>query len=89
MARVYKAVDPDGDSWRSSSSAPDLAGEDLFRQRFSREAEPAARIEHPHLVPVLDTGEHEGVPYMAQPSIPGGTLQDKIEREGTSASRRP
>ena len=34
------------------------------------------------MVPVLDSGEHEGVPYMAQPFIRGGSLQEKLEREG-------
>lgn len=33
-------------------------------------------------MPVLDTGDHEGLPYMAQQLIPAGTLQDKINREG-------
>ena len=54
----------------------------MFRRRFSREVESAARIEHPHVVPVLDSGEHDGVPYMAQPFIRGGSLQEKLEREG-------
>jgi serine/threonine protein kinase len=31
---------------------------------------------------VLDSGEHEGVPYMAQPFIRGGSLQEKLKREG-------
>jgi serine/threonine-protein kinase len=31
---------------------------------------------------VLDSGEHEGVPYMAQPFIDGGSLQERLERDG-------
>ena len=33
------------------------------------------------MVPVVGTGEHEGIPYMAQEFITGGSLEDKIKRE--------
>ena len=82
MAWVYKAVGPDGEVVALKLVRPELAVEDMFRRRFSREVETAARIEHPHVVPVLDSGEHDGVPYMAQPFIRGGSLQEKLEREG-------
>ena len=82
MARVYRAVGPDGEVVALKLVRPELAVEDMFRRRFAREVETAARIDHPHVVPVLDSGEHEGVPYMAQPFIRGGSLQEKLEREG-------
>ncbi|MGI8631120.1 MAG: serine/threonine-protein kinase [Solirubrobacterales bacterium] len=37
---------------------------------------------HPHVVPVLDTGEHEGFPYLAQRVISGGNLAERIEKQG-------
>ncbi len=82
MAWVYKAVGPDGEVVALKLVRPELAVEEMFRRRFSREVESAARIEHPHVVPVLDSGEHDGVPFMAQPFIRGGSLQEKLEREG-------
>jgi serine/threonine-protein kinase len=82
MARVYKAVGPDGDVVALKLVRPELAVENMFRRRFAREIRTAVRVDHPHVVPVLDSGEHDGVPYMAQPFIRGGSLQDKLEREG-------
>jgi serine/threonine protein kinase len=39
-------------------------------------------VDNPHVVPVLASGEHDGVPYMAQPFIRGGSLLERLEREG-------
>jgi serine/threonine-protein kinase len=61
---------------------PDLANDDVFRRRFDREARIAQQVTHPHVVPVLATGDHEGVPYLAQTFIKGGSLAEKIEKEG-------
>jgi serine/threonine-protein kinase len=82
MARVYKAVGPDGEVVALKLVRAELAVEDMFRKRFAREVQTAIRIDHPHVVPVLESGEHEGVPYMAQPLIRGGSLQDKLEAAG-------
>jgi serine/threonine protein kinase len=81
MARVYKAVGPDGEQVALKLVRAELAVEDMFRKRFAREVQTAVRIDDPHVVPVLESGEHEGVPYMAQPLIRGGSLQDKLEAE--------
>ena len=88
MARVYRAVGADGEVVALKLVRPELAVEQLFRRRFSREVQTAVRVEHPHVVPVLDSGEHEGIPYMAQPFISGGSLQEKLEREGPSSCKR-
>ena len=61
----------------------ELAEDAVFRKRFEREAGAApARRRTAHVVPVLDTGEHEGIPYMAQQFIGGGSLagQDRARR---------
>ena len=81
MACVYEAVNREGEAVALKLVRPELAAEDMFRRRFSREVGAASRIEHPHVVPVLDSGEHDGVPYMVQPFIGGGSLQEKLERE--------
>jgi serine/threonine protein kinase len=82
MGQVYKATDSNGEVVALKLVRPELAVEDMFRRRFAREVRTATRVEHPHVVPVLDSGEHEGIPYMAQPFIRGGSLQERLEREG-------
>src|SRR5215208_5015849 len=82
MGLVYKAVGPDGTRVAIKLVRGKLAADQVFRKRFDREAGAARRVTHRHVVPVLDTGEHNGVPYMAQQFISGGTLQDRIERQG-------
>ncbi len=86
MGRVYRASSPDGQAVALKLVKPDLARDSVFRRRFDREAQIAQRVTHPNLVRVLDTGEHEGVPYMAQEYITGGTLADRLERDGVLAA---
>ena len=82
MARVYKAKGPDGSTVALKLVRSELAIEDMFRKRFDREVRAASGIDHPHVVPVLESGVHEGVPYMAQPLITGGSLLDKLKSDG-------
>jgi serine/threonine-protein kinase len=83
MGRVYRANSADGQEVALKLVKSDLASDEVFRKRFEREASIARRIDHPHVVPVLDSGEHEGLPYLAQRLIRGGSLDDKLEREGS------
>jgi serine/threonine protein kinase len=83
MGRVYEAVGPGGEHIALKVVKRDLARDTVFRRRFEREASIAQRVTHRHVVPVLDRGEHEGIPYLAQRFIRGGSLAEKIENEGT------
>jgi serine/threonine protein kinase len=56
----------------------DLAHQLDLRQRFEREARAAARISHPNVVAVFDTGEHAGVPFIVMERLPGTTLATDI-----------
>jgi serine/threonine protein kinase len=82
MGWVYRARSPAGEEVALKLVKPELASDRVFRRRFDREAEIARRVAHPNLVRVLDTGEHQGIPYLAQQFITGGSLADKLEREG-------
>ena len=47
-------------------------------ERFLREIGIAARLSHPHIVPLIDSGEWDGQLYYVSPYIPGGSLRDRI-----------
>ena len=51
-------------------------------ERFLREIGIAARLSHPHLVPLIDSGETDGTLYYVSAYVPGGSLRDRLEREG-------
>jgi serine/threonine-protein kinase len=87
MGKVYIATDPAGGRVALKLVKDDYARDETFRRRFYREARIAQTVQHPNVVPVLDTGEHEGLPYMAQRYIegPGGvgmSLDDKLKHDG-------
>jgi serine/threonine-protein kinase len=81
MGRVYRATGPDGVVVALKLVKAELAKDEVFRRRFEREAGAAARVTHGNVVPVLHQGEYEGIPYMAQQFITGGSLEDKLKRE--------
>jgi serine/threonine protein kinase len=56
-----------------------------FLERFRRETDAAASLEHPNIMPVYEYGERDGLAYLVMPYISGGTLRDVMEREGILA----
>ncbi len=61
---------------------PDLGLSPDLLMRFRREAETIANLRHPHIVPVYDVGEGEGLAYLIMPLIVGENLRTVMEREG-------
>jgi serine/threonine protein kinase len=59
----------------------DLAGNRSFRQRFVREAQTAARLDHPNIVPVFDAGDAKGLLYIAMKYIDGVDLGHVLDAE--------
>jgi serine/threonine-protein kinase len=56
-------------------------GATVGAERFLREIGIAARLSHPHIVPLIDSGESSGLLYYVSPFVPGGSLRDKLEAE--------
>ncbi len=53
-----------------------------FLERFRRETDAAASLEHPNIMPVYEYSEQDGLAYLVMPYVSGGTLRDVMEREG-------
>ena len=60
---------------------PELAAS-IGPERFQREIEIAARLNHPHILPLYDSGEAGGHLYYAMPYVEGESLRQRLEREG-------
>ena len=56
-------------------------GASVGAERFLREIGIAARLSHPHIVPLIDSGESDGSLYYVSPYVPGGSLRDRLNRE--------
>ncbi|MFD9333991.1 serine/threonine-protein kinase [Streptomyces sp. NPDC060028] len=83
MATVYRAHDVRLDRTVALKLlAPELARNDTFRQRFAHESKVAAAIEHPHIVPVFEAGETDGLLYIAMRYVAGQDLRAMLDRTG-------
>ncbi|SRR6266571_263441 len=83
MAQVYRGTDtvlsrPVAIKVLSS----DYAGDPAFVERFRREAQAAARLNHPTVVSVFDTGSDDGVHYIVMEFVSGQTLAEVLATEG-------
>ena len=66
----------------------DLAIDAAFRERFIRESNAAASVEHPNIVPVYGAGEASGELYIAMRYVDGEDLRALLDREGPIAPER-
>src|SRR5712691_3786136 len=67
--------------------APAL-GEADFRERFLRESQLAASLDHPSIVPIFDAGEEDGLLYLAMACVDGSDLRTLLVQEGRLPLRR-
>jgi len=80
MATVYKAYQPSMDRNVAIKVLPrQLAETREFTARFQQEARIIARLEHPHILPVFDYGESEGITYFVMRYLEAGTLKNRME----------
>lgn len=87
MSDVYAATDELlGRDVAVKMMRPDLARDTTFLERFRREAQNAAKLNHPAIVAVYDTGqtpdEDGAVPYIVMERVHGETLRDIIQDSG-------
>ncbi|MEP7024857.1 MAG: serine/threonine-protein kinase, partial [Actinomycetota bacterium] len=89
MAVVFRAHDPRlGRRVALKILAPELARDDAFRQRFIRESRAAAAVDHPHIIPVFEAGEAEGVLFIAMRYVVGRDVRTLLDEHGPLAAAR-
>lgn len=83
MAVVFRAQDEQlGRPVALKIMAPALAADDRFRQRFIREWRAAAAVDDPHIIPVYEAGEADGVLFLAMRLVTGGDVRTLLQRKG-------
>jgi serine/threonine protein kinase/formylglycine-generating enzyme required for sulfatase activity len=79
MATVYKAYQPSLDRYVAVKVLPAyLAHEPGFAARFRREARAIARLNHPHILPVHDSGQEGELSYIVMRYVEAGTLKERL-----------
>lgn len=83
MGEVYLATDESlGRKVALKLLTPELAADEGFRQRFIAESRTAASMDHPHIVPIYESGEIDGRLFLAMRYVAGADLGAIIAREG-------
>lgn len=89
MAKVFRAQDDVlGRTVAVKVLAPEFARDGQFVQRFRREAQSAAALNHPNVVSVFDTGSDGPVHYIVMEFVEGRTLRDVLAGDGRLHPRR-
>jgi serine/threonine-protein kinase len=89
MAQVFKGTDTVlGRPVAIKVLAPQFAQDEAFVARFRREAQAAARLNHPNLVSVFDTGSDDGTHYIVMEYVEGRTLADFLSAGGRLMPQR-
>lgn len=79
MATVYKAYQASVDRYVAVKVLPSqLAESKEFAARFQQEARIIANLEHPHILPIFDYGESDGVAYFVMRYLDAGTLKERM-----------
>ena len=81
MATVYLAQDLKHDREVAIKVLQPELGAALGADRFHAEIRITARLQHPNILPLIDSGEAGGLLYYVMPFLVGGTLRDRLERE--------
>ncbi|HEY5854886.1 MAG TPA: serine/threonine-protein kinase [Aldersonia sp.] len=89
MGEVYIAYDTSKDRVVALKLLPpEFARNTGYEQRFRREAHAAARLQEPHVIPIHDWGEHDGVLYIDMRLVEGQDLRRLLVAQGPMPPRR-
>ncbi len=81
MATVYKARQRSMNRTVAIKVLPrQMLHDPGFYERFEREVDVISHLEHPHILPIYDYGQEEGLPYIAMRYLGGGSLEQRIRR---------
>jgi serine/threonine protein kinase len=89
MGEVYRAYDTVKDRTVAVKVLrAEMAGDPTYQERFRRESRVAARLQEPHVIPVHDFGDIDGVLYIDMRLVEGGSLKDELRAHGPLDPRR-
>ena len=89
MGEVYRAYDTARERMVAIKLLrPEMAADHSFQQRFRRESKVAARLQEPHVIPVHDFGEIDGVLYIDMRLVEGDSLASLLRQVGALAPGR-
>jgi DNA-binding beta-propeller fold protein YncE len=89
MAVVFRAYDPRLDRRVALKIlSPRLALDEAFRLRFIRESRAAAAVSDPHIIPVFEAGESDGLLFIAMRYVRGGDVRSLIREAGPLSAGR-
>ena len=82
MALVYRARDIRHDRDVAIKVLREDIAHSLGADRFLQEIKIEARLQHPHILGLHDSGQVDGLPYYVMPYVTGESLRARLEREG-------
>ena len=82
MATVYLAHDLKHDRDVAIKVLREDAAASMGRDRFLREIQLAAKLSHPNILPLFDSGEVNGTLYYVMPKVTGHSLRERLDRDG-------
>lgn len=82
MSRVFLATERALGRQVVIKVLPPQMAEGISAERFTREVKLAARLQHPHIVPLFSAGEADGLPWYSMPFVEGESLRARISRAG-------
>ena len=89
MGAVYRAEEEGlGRKVALKVIAPELASDERFRERFLRESRIAASLDHPHVIPIYQAGDEDGLLFLAMRYVEGTDLAKLVAEEGALEPKR-
>ena len=82
MSRVFVATENTLGRSVVVKTLPSDSASSVSVERFKREIQVAAKLQHPHIVPILSTGETDGIPFYTMPFVKGDSLRERLAKSG-------